>query len=264
MNKALKIQMIEQLIIIIISSCFAFSAFADVAYNIDEKENYIATRVTGEITPSDLNKFKQIDSYISNFKGTRKPFYVELNTGGGDMNTAIEIGKILRKNNAVAVLRFSETDGPDKCYSACVFILAGAPFRSVSGLVGIHRPYMANDKTTSPDEQKLIQQKTEIWAKSYLNEMNIPQVLYDDLMRVPPEKNRILTELELSKYGLNENDPYFNDAMVASEAKKLGITSVDVLKRKARADKICTQYSDIKKLGDCYIKITKKGKTSYP
>lgn len=261
MKKLIKIQIYNTLVLInfILVNSFSSNARADVAYNIDEKSNYIAVYITEKTLPADLDKFKQIDSYISNFQGKRKSFYVVLDSVGGDMKTAIEIGRIMRKNDAIAMIKPSE-----KCYSACVFILAGAPSRIVYGLVGIHRPYKADDKATLPKEQKLQQQKTELWAKSYLDEMNVPQSLYDDLMRVPPEKNKILTESELSKYGLNENDPYYNDAMVANVAKKLGITSEEVLKRKVRAEEICLRYQDAKKVGDCYIKITRKGQMTYP
>lgn len=219
--------------------------------------------ITGEITKNDLKTLQRVESALSivaeSNPNASVNFIVGLNSTGGDVESAIEIGRIMRKNNAIVIIA-----EPWKCYSSCVYLLAGATQRQVYGNVGIHRIYKIDDTVTAPSDQKKIQKKIEKVIKQYFEEMNIPTELYDESMRVPPEKNRILTSAELSKYGLNEDDPYYHDALISKFSKSLGITSSEYIERLARKNSMCKQYkNDQVKLSDCYIKIVDEGQLSY-
>ena len=83
--------------------------------------------ITGSIAPDDFVKLsKEVENCCKN-KSYSAPI-VFLNTGGGDLETAIAIGRQLRKVHASTLL--DGFFGEGKCYSSCVFVLAGAVKRS--------------------------------------------------------------------------------------------------------------------------------------
>jgi len=66
-----------------------------------------------------------------------------INSGGGSIDAAIAIGRLLRNERA-------SLDVTGVCFSACVLVLAGAVERNVgdANKVGIHRPYFG----TTPEK----------------------------------------------------------------------------------------------------------------
>ena len=110
----------------------AFPCFADVSYT--PKSGNTAPRITifGQIKQDDLKSFIA----FSRFARQDGLYQVRLDSLGGDVDTALSIGRIVRADKAaVAVL------GDGRCLSSCVFVLAGGAIRYVAGPVGIHRPF---------------------------------------------------------------------------------------------------------------------------
>lgn len=67
----------------------------------------------------------------------------------------------------------------------------------------------------------------------------MPARLYEEMMRVPAEKVRWLTENERAELGLIGKDPAYTDALDTETATRLGISKQDWLIRKGRADREC-------------------------
>jgi hypothetical protein len=95
-------------------------------------------------TPADVRYLiDHRDSYPRKIWGSA----VYLDSLGGDVAAAIEIGRLIRDQKMPAVI-----DSSAKCVSACVLVLAGATQRKIRGAVGIHRPYFAKiGNANSPD-----------------------------------------------------------------------------------------------------------------
>ena len=174
--------------------------------------------ISKEIKAGDL---KKVSAYISDkpSKGNLPSVIVYLNSVGGDVNEAMAIGMRLREFQTMTIV-----DSKASCVSSCVLILASGVQRSVSGKVGIHRPYIGNDKAITEVEQKANYLKIEKYVKDYLSYMNINTSLYDVMFRIPPEKVRFLNDRELQDFGLNEADPYWWEAGEARSAESLGLT----------------------------------------
>ena len=92
---------------------------------------------------------------------------VSLNTGGGDVQAAMAIGRELRNAERAVIVLPGAT-----CASACVFVLAGAPTRVIFGIVAIHRPFIPDDNSADPAEQKLRYKILGSSVRAYLSEMN--------------------------------------------------------------------------------------------
>jgi ATP-dependent protease ClpP protease subunit len=108
-----------------------------------------------------------------------------INSRGGSVAAAMAIGRMLRKEHA-----WLEVKGD--CISACVLILAGAVDRHFgkSGVVGIHRPYLAltAQQNPTPDQIKRDYGAMLQDIRSYLREMNVSEQLANDIVSYPTGK----------------------------------------------------------------------------
>ncbi len=192
------------------------------------------TWITNEIVKQDYGKIKDISDAIP----LEVTWDIRVNSVGGDIDTAIKVGRLLREREARVIV-----DKDTVCASACVFILAGAVVRGINlqGRVGIHRPYYPNDRATSIKRQKKQQKILEQKIKVFLSGMNISELLYDAMLRVSPGEIEILSRKELEQYGLGINDPYWDDAQDTIEATKYGLSKRKYFEKRAQARKICSE-----------------------
>ncbi len=180
----------------------------------DKKVCTFEITIQGEIVPATLEGVKKAlverQEMMAREGGWSDLWIVHLDSPGGSVQAAFDIGRLLRSASAAVDI------GPDKqCVSACVLILAGATGRLINGRVGIHRPYFQtpNGAVGFNDVQKAYSNMTER-IRAYLREMNVSDRLADDMMIVPPER-------------------------VLNEAKKLGIDRREYMRRNALSSTLC-------------------------
>lgn len=191
----------------------------------------IRISISGTIKPSDYAALvAQVATAKSQTTAGTIQVQAFLDTNGGDVETAMRIGRLLRKEAAEAWVPQVAT-----CVSACVLILAGAANRIVSGKVGIHRPFNPEAEDTTAAKQRDRYRKLGVAIKEYLEEMNVPSRLYDEMLYIDPANVRILTAGELAAYGLNKADPYWDEASAVRYARRLGISRAELLDRENRA-----------------------------
>lgn len=225
-------------------------AEADVSYTPKSGSRVAMIEVTGEISAEDLQNFANFSRMALAVAESPRMYITRLDSVGGDMRTALAIGRIVREDrSAVSVLHEAE------CYSSCVLVLAGGAIRWVDGVIGIHRPFDPNDTNVTAESQKARYAELEDIVKSYLAEVNISAQLYDDMMRIPPNRIKILTAREMQLYGLSEDDPYDNAASIARAAKKLGISTQEYIARSMRADAECEAEEGIEEIARCRSEI---------
>lgn len=206
----------------------------------EETYDSIILSIEGQIKPSDYALFIQKSNGSKNL-------IVKLNSTGGSLEAAIKIGRNLRKKSASAFMYNGST-----CASACVFVLMGAPIRFVESdaKVIIHRFYEPNDITINLNDQKKKYKKIEIVVSNYLNEMNIPISLLDEMVSVSSTSFRVLNSDELAKFRLNKYDPYYEEAMQAIEAKKYGITKQEYHVRFSKLNLCEADFYEAKQLNE--------------
>jgi len=172
---------------------------------------------------------------------------VHINTsGGGDVTTALHIGRILRDlQSHIIIGGFIPTptgmmEATGECVSSCVFLLAGGVSRLVIGRVGVHRPYFtALSPKRSPAEVSQYYEQQRTMIIKFLNHMNVPLSLLDFMDETPPESIHYLTAAELAKYHLDGDGPIFNERIIARMADIRGLTSAQYRQRLVDEDSIC-------------------------
>ncbi len=150
--------------------------------------------LTGVISKDDL---ATLGTALTRAQSNNQGVAVRLNSPGGDFQTAIALGRLMRSAGAHAV-----GGNADVCMSSCVMLLAGATFRGHAGRVGIHRPYRMS---TAPTSVLGMKKEFDSWsseARTFLTDVNVSTRLWDEMIRIPPEQVRVLSEAELISFGL--------------------------------------------------------------
>jgi hypothetical protein len=167
--------------------------------------------IEGMITGDDGSDFVKLRSWSDGYYKRSKLGYLwqlRLNSAGGSVVASIMMAKAIRAS-ALMHDRGMGWIGPgDKCYSACVIVLAASYRRSVAGRVGIHRPYFVGDEYTQMGYKDLKQAYDGLYEElsALFKQWNLSRPLVDDMFAVPSTGVRILTDEELSAYGLNKDD----------------------------------------------------------
>ena len=162
------------------------------------------------------NDFYNLKDYLETF--TNQPFiHAYLNSAGGNVNSAINIGKLIRKHYGIVEVGNSyslNNNHPSLkkevvCYSACVLIYAAGIAKNI-GLnrygnwhpVGVHQHYFDKEaiKRISVEEGIKQYKKTNKLITDYFNEIDVSIELLNLSKSVNFDKIRHLNEKELQLY----------------------------------------------------------------
>jgi hypothetical protein len=156
---------------------------------------------------------------------------------GGDVEAAMALGRAIRAAAPVSVI-VSQSD----CLSSCVLAIAGATNRQLkAGRVGIHRPYSNGPPAASFLANATRFKELEGRIRLYLNEMNLPPALLDEMLRYEPQTMHILTQEELSRFRLEGSDYIWQDQIDSRLAQIYGLDKGTYLSRRAKAESSCKQ-----------------------
>jgi hypothetical protein len=120
---------------------------------------------------------------------------VYLNSPGGSLVTAMQLGRVLREHAFDTRIGTRTTDATrataGTCHSACPFILAGGVRRSLEtgSAIGLHR---AENRSTVRDEDAF-QHVVETQVVDYLAEMGVRADVASIMVAVPHDQIRDLT-----------------------------------------------------------------------
>lgn len=210
--------------------------------------------IHGMIQKGDSKDLVQLLNYVLEKKRSVR-LSIDLNTGGGDIDEAMIIGRLIRQAHARVNVK-------EQCSSACVLILAAGEYKSVtpSATIGIHRPYSIAANITNPKLEKKKYKAIEAKIAKYLDEMNISSNLVTAMMNVPPESVKYLTFDEASQYGLLTNDRYVEEANKMDKALSYGISRAELVKRESLINRTCYVTRDINEQVRCEEQILRTGR----
>jgi hypothetical protein len=215
-------------------------------------------QISNEISSSDFGLLKQAIDRIQK-SSTDAPcdagkIVVWLDSSGGDPTAAIEMGRLLRKNEAHVVVRPSR-----RCLSSCVLIFAGGVIRIADeGQIGIHRPYFSNLPVgLSTVEIRNRREKLNAEILEYFREIDVSPALLERMLGIAPERIEVLTYAELERYRLSFEDTTYNEKRTAKEAYEFGLSSQEYRVRSARVENACLSFAltDNDKWSVCRLKI---------
>ena len=183
--------------------------------------------LSGDITRADMDGAEVMARLLKSGKQKISGNTVWLASNGGDIDTGMDLGRLLRKLGIFAFIARN-----DQCLSACVFVFMGGERRGVAGRLGIHRPYFSYTQD-SPDRQVKFRHLQKV-VKGYVEEMDFPASLYEAMMLVPPESMQIVAPADLKRFYLEGISPVSEDVADAASARRLNLPMLDYLQLKAK------------------------------
>jgi hypothetical protein len=184
--------------------------------------------LAGEITQMDVASAGVMAGLLNSGKQKIAGNTVWLSSIGGDIDAGMELGRLLRRLGVYTLV-----GKDDQCLSACVFAFMGGERRSVTGRLGIHRPFFPIMQDI-PDRAARFRH-LERTLKEFVEELDFPTSLYEAVMLVPPESMQIVVPADLRRFYLEGISPMSEDMVDAASATRLGMSMFDYLQRKARA-----------------------------
>lgn len=182
----------------------------------------------GYITPEDVYAAKVMESLLKKGRQKIAGNIVSLASNGGEVDVAMELGRILRKLGLSTIVAQG-----DQCLSSCVFAFMGGDRRRVAGRIGIHRPYFSSAREV-PDRRSHYRQLQKR-LQEYIEELDFPPSFYEAVMAVPPQSVNILTSSDLKRFYLEGMSPSAEDEADATSARGLGLSVAEYLQQKTQA-----------------------------
>ncbi|WP_280321202.1 ATP-dependent Clp protease proteolytic subunit [Sulfitobacter faviae] len=129
---------------------------------------------------------------------TPTPEEIYLNSPGGSVRDALELGRYLRREELNTALR----EG-DICYSACPYLLAAGAARAVpeSASVGVHQHYFGESTILPAFVAVEDIQRGQGEVMQYLDDMGIDPMVMQHALVTPPDEIYVLLPEELRRYG---------------------------------------------------------------
>jgi len=192
----------------------------------------------GYISAADVYAAKVMENLIKRGRQKIAGNFVSFASNGGEIEAAMELGRLLRKLGVSTVVAREE-----QCMSSCVFAFMGGDRRTVAGRIGIHRPYFPSAREV-PDRRihyRQLQKK----LQEFIEELDFPPSLYEAVMAVPAESVNILTPADLKRFYLVGMSPSTQDEADAASARELDISVQEYLQRKAAGQGIPTAATDL-------------------
>ena len=118
-----------------------------------------------------------------------------ITSNGGSVESALEAGSLLRSRGASVDVR-------RRCFSACVFVVAGGAGRAaeLGAEIGVHQFYLAGP-VDSASATSAAQQLSSLIVK-YLEENGVDPALFHEMVQVPPNEIRVLPYTQLVTWRL--------------------------------------------------------------
>lgn len=194
-------------------------------YSIDDTGAFARIEVTGSITKADVEKFNKLEASL---RPAFQILGVELDSPGGDVFAAMQIGETIRRD----WLWTSVSDEPTAsgCMSACVLILAAGANRILGddSRVGVHRPFFDPVLFAGLDQTQAKAKYDELSRSvgAYLVKMGMSGLLFQEMMRVPSNEVRLLSSDESKAFNLSGEDPGYSEWIRAKNIAKYGETKM--------------------------------------
>ena len=187
---------------------------------------------------NELKKEYEASEWKKKYKDWKFLLRVDLNSQGGNLAEAMKIGYIVREYESETFVSYKS-----ECLSSCVFILAAGVNRNVIGKVGIHRPYFEalNSNATTLDIKKMRDENKKVMKEYFVN-MDVSDSIIEEMMSIEPNKIKILSEDELTKFRLSVMDADHEEKMIAEDAQRYNLTSSVYRQRNAIALKKCGYF----------------------
>ncbi len=129
---------------------------------------------------------------------------IELDSPGGDVVEALDIGRIIYRNFLMTLVRPGR-----ECVSACVFVLmAGAVHTPADGArIGLHRPLLVSWSHIGAEEAHARYNGLMAYLREYFQQLGVDDAAFEMMMRTDSDGMRYFSPAEMDRLHLRGEDP---------------------------------------------------------
>jgi hypothetical protein len=227
--------------------CTPKPSHAEATFSKDDANIDCLVNIFGQITKADAD---EIERHEIDFTYRWDRLEVNLNSTGGDVDAAIRIGRLVRRNGGYVFVGSYGLSPDAKCYGSCALIYIAGVSRSVSGtgMVGLYNPLLA-----PPESQK--QENLGSLLKTirdYVSEMRIEDRFYEVMTGADPRSMKLYGHDDIKSI-VPIRDAAFDEKEISYAAREHGIGIAEMRSRMAMAERSCTGQQWYDRL-DCAIK----------
>jgi hypothetical protein len=117
------------------------------------------------------------------------------------------------------------------------------------GELGLHRPFLATTPQSREVVQKQVPQMLSM-VKSYISEMGITDAFYQRMVNTEPSRMVIYSGDQYKRI-VPENDAVYEETEIAWEARRHGLTTMELRNRNQGAESSCKGVHDVGLQIDC-------------
>jgi ATP-dependent protease ClpP protease subunit len=187
---------------------------------------YLHIEIKGDIrrsaVPRLVTALAEAKRVAEHYTLSREPIInVSLNSQGGEILAAMQMGRLLRSNAAIVWV-----DNNAECSSACILVLAGGITRMAftGAKLGIHRPFFQPEEFAELSHIEAQDRYNELLDKvrGYLSDMGISDSLFEAMVKIPSRRVKYLEEEFAEASRLLGDDPAYEEWQRAKQLKELG------------------------------------------
>jgi hypothetical protein len=181
--------------------------------------------ISGTITQRDADALQELSAELE-----RSSPRVNLDSKGGDVLAAMQIGRLIRKYDGTTWIGFKG----EKCYSSCTLIFIAGVRRHSMGELGLHRPYLAS----VPESRQAVEKKVPLMlslVKNYVAEMGITDNFYQRMVNTEPSQMVIYKGDDFKKL-VPADDPVYQEVEISYDARFYGVTTSEMRRRERDAE----------------------------
>ena len=202
--------------IFVTTSIFAFwLSNANAAIYVDKVDHprkVVILKIEGRIKYEDEIEFQRTLDEIKRDGYKIKLNSVVLNTRGGSTSAAMEIGKIIRKENLNTYVGSKHV-----CASACIYVLSSGIVRMAYGDVSVHRSSFNDEFPIEKIEKAIVE--NDIEKMNYLYEMGMTTQLVEAIKVTPHWTRWTLDEKEKRRWGVQGTERIYEELWFRTTAK---------------------------------------------
>ncbi|MCX4190806.1 hypothetical protein [Methylophaga sp. OBS3] len=167
--------------------------------NIGETCQIDGIGIKGRISKETYFTIKLALALIDKRPESKRSLKIWLESPGGVIRDAMNIGRLVSANNMEAMIPFN-----GGCYSSCVLIYAAASSRWGIGELGIHRPfsYEVSTKEITHEEYLSHYEVISEEMRTYLASYGVSPGLVDEMNVIPSDDIKLIELGQRDKYGL--------------------------------------------------------------
>jgi len=196
----------------------------------DEPNDGYSINITGNIT---LDTAAKVENALRTVDGTERITVLLTDSEGGDIDSALRIGRMIRLVKASVVIS-------GRCYSSCGLIFLGGVQRKSFGVLGLHRPFFFSKGDSPPLTDNEIHALYDE-VRAYFREMNIADSSFENMMKTPPESMLAYEKGEFREIA-PAKDPVYDEWFVNVAARNRGITTIEYRARRENFNNESGEY----------------------